>query len=223
MTKLISLYMNVANVANKLKNATGLFIATSHDGKLNMKNYFSIPQAAKLCSVDRSTMHRWVKSKKIKSYSTPGGHKRILKIDLKNWLEENQIPINIDELEEKKTKILIVDDDIGVQKYLTRLLKGILIDIEVASDGFQAGIKLIQFKPDLILLDLFMPNMNGFEVCKTVKENPSTNKTKILIMTGHATKKNRTKAISLGADAFLSKPSSKKEIISCIEKILNPK
>ena len=188
-----------------------------------MNNFFSIPQAAKICSVDRSTMHRWVTSGKIKSYSTPGGHKRILIKDLKNWLEENKMPIKIEEFEEKKIKILIVDDDISVQTYLKKLLGGIFIDIEVASDGFQAGMKLIQFKPDLILLDLFMPNMDGFEVCKTVKGNPSTHKTKILIMTGHGTKENYTKAISLGADAFLSKPSSKKEIISCIEKLLKPK
>jgi len=144
-------------------------------------------------------------------------------LDLKNWLEENKMPIKIEEFEEKKIKILIVDDDISVQTYLKKLLGGIFIDIEVASDGFQAGMKLIQFKPDLILLDLFMPNMDGFEVCKTVKGNPSTHKTKILIMTGHGTKENYTKAISLGADAFLSKPSSKKEIISCIEKLLKPK
>lgn len=215
---MISLFISVANVAN------GLFVVIFYTyGKLNMNNYFSIPQAAKTCSVDRSTMHRWVKSGKIKSYSTPGGHKRILIKDLKNWLKENQIPIKINEIKEKNTKILIVDDDISVQTYLKKMLSGIFIDIEVASDGFQAGIKLIQFKPDLILLDLFMPNMDGFEVCKTVKENPSTHKTKILIMTGHGTKENYNKAILLGADAFLSKPSSKKEIINCVEKLLKPK
>jgi len=218
LTLLISLFISVANVAN------GLFVVIFYTyGKLNMNNYFSIPQAAKTCSVDRSTMHRWVKSGKIKSYSTPGGHKRILIKDLKNWLKENQIPIKINEIKEKNTKILIVDDDISVQTYLKKMLSGIFIDIEVASDGFQAGIKLIQFKPDLILLDLFMPNMDGFEVCKTVKENPSTHKTKILIMTGHGTKENYNKAILLGADAFLSKPSSKKEIINCVEKLLKPK
>ena len=221
MTLLISLFISVANVANV---ANGLFVVIFYTyGKLNMNNYFSIPQAAKTCSVDRSTMHRWVKSGKIKSYSTPGGHKRILIKDLKNWLKENQIPIKINEIKEKNTKILIVDDDISVQTYLKKMLSGIFIDIEVASDGFQAGIKLIQFKPDLILLDLFMPNMDGFEVCKTVKENPSTHKTKILIMTGHGTKENYNKAILLGADAFLSKPSSKKEIINCVEKLLKPK
>jgi len=189
-----------------------------------MKNYFAIPQAAKLCSVNRSTMYRWVTSGKIKSYSTPGNHKRILIKDLKIWLEENQIPTKINELENKKrTKILIVDDDLGVQNYLIKILSGIFLDIEAVSDGFEAGMKIIQFKPDLILLDLFMPNMDGFEVCKIIKKNPLTRKIKILILTGHSTKENYNKSISLGADAFLSKPSSKKEIISCIEKLLKPK
>ena len=188
-----------------------------------MENYFSIPQAAKLCSVNSSTMHRWVASGKIKSYSTPGGHKRILIKDLKNWLEEHHMPIAIDEFENKKTKILIVDDEIKVQNYLKKALSGILIDVDVASDGFEAGKKLIQFKPDLLILDLFMPGMDGFEVCKKIKDDPSTQQIKILIMTGYGTQKNKNKVLSVGADAFLNKPSSKREIIDCIEKLLIPR
>jgi len=188
-----------------------------------MKNYFSIPQAAKQCSVDSSTMHRWAVSGKIKSYSTPGGHRRILIKDLKNWLEENQIPIELNEFEGKETKILLVDDDSEVLNYLKMILSGLFIEIDVASDGFEAGKKVIQFKPDLIILDLFMPNMNGFEVCKKIKEDSSTQKINILIMTGEGTKTNMDKALSLGADAFLDKPSSKKEIIACVENLLKSK
>ncbi|MCD4718681.1 MAG: response regulator [Desulfobacula sp.] len=185
-----------------------------------MKKYFSISQVAKICSVNRSTINRWVTSGKIKSYSTPGGHNRILIEDLKFFLEKNQMPIEIDELEEKKTKILIVDDDIALQEYLKIVLSGVFIEIELASDGFEAGIKIIEFKPHLVILDLFMPKADGFQVCKTIKENPSTNKIKVLIMTGYGTKENRDKVISLGADAFLSKPCSMEEIINQVEKLL---
>jgi excisionase family DNA binding protein len=185
-----------------------------------MKKYYSIPQAAKICSVGKSTMHRWVSAGKIKSYSTPGGHKRILPEHLKEWLEDNQLPFDIDEFQGDKTKILIVDDDSSVRNYLKKVLSGIFIDIDIASDGFEAGKKLIQFKPDLMILDLYMPNMDGFEVCKKVKEDSSTQKIKIIIMTGYGTKEIKEKAFLLGADAFLEKPSSKIEIISCVEKLL---
>ena len=185
-----------------------------------MKNYFTIPQAAKICSVNRSTMHRWVSSKKITAYSTPGGHKRILITDLKKFLKKNHIPIEIKDFNDGKTKILIIDDDIAVQKFLTKILSGLFTEIQVASDGFEAGIKLLEFKPSLVILDLFMPGMDGFEVCQTIKENPTTNKIKILVMTGQGTKENYDKVISLGADAFLNKPATRKEIISQIEKLL---
>jgi excisionase family DNA binding protein len=185
-----------------------------------MKNYFSIPQAAKICSVDRSTVNRWVTAGKIKSYSTPGGHKRILFKDLKLFLEKNKMPIKLNEFEEKKTKILIVDDDIDIQEYLTMILSGIFTSIQVASDGFEAGIKVMEFKPHLVILDLSMPKVDGFDVCKAIKENPSTCKIKILILTGYGTKENQTKAISLGADAFLTKPCTKTELIHQVEKLL---
>ncbi len=185
-----------------------------------MKNYFSIPQVAKICSVNRSTVNRWVTSGKIKSYSTPGGHNRILIKDLKLFLEKNQMPIELNEFEEQKTKILIVDDDIGIQQYLTTILGGIFTAIQVASDGFEAGIKVMEFKPHLIILDLSMPNTDGFEVCKAIKENPSTHKIKIIILTGYGTKENQTKAMSLGADAFLTKPCSKNDLINQVERLL---
>jgi len=191
-----------------------------------MKQYFTMSQAAKVCAVDRSTMHRWVSAGKIKSYSTPGGHKRILPEELKKWLEDNQLPFDIGEIKSDRAKILIVDDDDddeSVRNYLKKILSGIFIDISFAEDGFEAGKKLIQFEPDLMILDLCMPNMDGFEVCKKVKEDSSTQNIKILIMTGQGTKENMDKALSIGADAFLNKPSSKKEIMACVEKLLDSK
>ena len=181
---------------------------------------WSIPEAARLCSVDRSTMHRWVLAGKIKSYTTAGGHKRILPEDLKQWIEDNQLPFDINEFESNKAKILIVDDEETVRNYLKIILKGIFIDIESATDGFDAGKKVIQYQPDLIILDLFMPTMDGFEVCKNIKADPATKKIKILILSGHGTEKNEKKAMALGADAFLKKPSSKNKILECVEILL---
>ncbi len=185
-----------------------------------MKNYLTIPEAAKICSVDRSTMHRWVTSGKIKSYSTPGGTKRIQIEDLKICFEEHQIPIELTSFEKENKRILIVDDDIQMQRNLRKMLTGLFTEIEVASDGFQAGTKLISFKPHLVILDLFMPNMDGFDVCRHIKEDQSTMNIKILIITGFGSKENHDKAISLGADGFLAKPFQMKEIINQVERLL---
>jgi excisionase family DNA binding protein len=188
-----------------------------------MKKFFSIPEAAKICSVNSSTMHRWAIAGKIKSHSTPGGHKRILKEDLKAWLEEKDMPIDFDAVENKTIKILIVDDEVSIQNYLIRLLSGLLVEIEVASNGFEAGKKVVNFKPDLMILDLFMPEMNGFEVCHDVKSDPLTKNIKIIILTGRSTKEICDQSFALGADAFIEKPSTRKEIITVVKSLLKLK
>lgn len=185
-----------------------------------MNTFYTITEAAKICSVNRSTLHRWVASGKIESYSTPGGVKRIQKSALKNFLDENQMPIDLDEPNDSKKRILIVDDDIAVQNYLSAALKGPFMDLQVASDGFEAGIKVMEFKPDLLVLDLNMPGKDGFEVCQFVKANPTTNHVKILILTGYGTLDNKNKAFELGADGFLKKPAPKDKIIKEVERLL---
>lgn len=186
-----------------------------------MKSFFTMSQAATICAVNRSTMHRWVTAGKIKSYSTPGGHKRILSTDLKEWLDSNQYPYNGELFIDDKAKILVVDDDEDMRILLKNILKGIFVTVDVAKDGFEAGKKLIQFKPDLIILDLMMPGMDGFEVCENVKSDPETQRTKILILSGHGSENNKEKAMALGADDFLTKPCPKKILIDHVESLLS--
>lgn len=187
---------------------------------MTMKSFFTMSEAARVCSVDRSTMHRWVTANKIKAFCTPGGHKRILSEDLKQWLDEHQYPYDANLFLNNKAKILIVDDDESIRILLESILKGIFVELDFAEDGFEAGKKLIQFKPDLIILDLFMPQMNGFDVCKKVKSDPETKHTKILILSGHGTPENKEKAFSLGADGFMDKPCTNKEVLENVEQLL---
>ena len=170
-------------------------------------------QAAKVCAVSRATMHRWASAGKIQFYTTPGGHKRILPDTLKRWLKDNQLPFDISSFENYKIKILIVDDDESVRQYLDKLLKGPFLDTQTASDGFEAGKKIFQFKPELIFLDISMPNMDGFEVCRNIKNDPNTKHIKVIILTGHGTNENRKKAFLNGADEFLKKTIFKKRHI----------
>jgi len=76
----------------------------------------------------------------------------------------------------------------------------------VASDGFAAGIQVAEFKPGFIILDLLMPGMDGFEVCKRIKGNPETSHIKILAVTGYDTTENRDRIMAEGADAYMTKP-----------------
>ena len=183
-------------------------------------NFFTIPQAAKFCSISRVTLWRWVKSGKLKAFLTPGGQYKIRKDDLVSFIrgEMGHLPGN--EFSQE-TKILIVVDDPQVQKLFKKMLSRNGYSIEVASDGFEAGVKTVQFKPDLIILDLIMPGMNGFEVCRQIKQNANTSHIKIIACTGYDTKENKNRIMQAGADGYLVKPVEKSALFQKIKGLLS--
>lgn len=169
------------------------------------KEILSIPQAARVCSLSRVTLWKYVKSGDLKSSLTPGGHFRIQNSDLKAFMQRKGMhPLGKYEFERKK--ILLVDDDPKTQKVLTAMFTSHRFLTEVAGNGFEAGIKVMSFKPDLIILDLFMPGMDGFEVCKRIKEDSGTSHIKILAITGYDIPENKDRIMELGADGYLPKP-----------------
>jgi len=183
------------------------------------KEYYTIPEAAKVCAVDRTTMWRWVKSGNVKASVTLGGQHRIAKANLESFISENSVyplPSNVS----SKEKVLIFDDDSQIQQLFTKLLSSRGYTIEVAADGFEAGIKIMAFKPSVILLDLHMPGMDGFDVCRKVKENPVTAHIKILAITGYGTDENKDRIMRAGADGYLTKPVDAATLIKHIENLL---
>ena len=186
------------------------------------KDILTIPEAATFCAVDRVTMWRWVKSGGLKVSVTPGGHHRILKEDMESFLiDSGMYPLATRNY--PRNRILIVDDDPMIQKTFNQTLSFYKYETETAGDGFEAGIKTVQFKPDLIILDLIMPEMDGFEVCRYLKNDPTTSDVKILILTGYDTEKNREKIMEAGADDLLSKPVEVDILIRHIEVLLGRK
>lgn len=179
--------------------------------------YLSIPKAAKLCGVGRTTMWKWVKNKKLQAIVTPGGHHRILKKDLEGFIRDH---LAASSSKPRKEKILLVDDDPQIQKTLIKLLIRQDFRVENASDGFEAGTKISLFKPDLVILDLFMPGIDGFEVCKVIKKNSEYNNVKVLAMTGYDTPENKEKILAAGADGYMSKSSDMDNLVSTIRELL---
>lgn len=189
---------------------------------LTKKDILTIPEAANYCAVDRVTMWRWVKSGLLKVSVTPGRHHRILREDLEFFLISNEMyPLATKSFH--RNRVLIVDDDLMVQKTLSDALSSYKYDTETASDGFEAGIKISQFKPDLLILDLIMPGMDGFEVCRYIKNNPMISDIKILILSGYDTKKNREQIMNAGADDILGKPVEEEILIQHIENLMGGK
>jgi CheY-like chemotaxis protein/predicted DNA-binding transcriptional regulator AlpA len=183
------------------------------------KNKFvSIPKAAEKCGVDRRTLWRWVKSNKVKSFVTPGGHHRILRSEIEALLVRNGFLKNA--IKSRKT-ILVVDDDASIRRTLKQRLTRENFNVDTASEGFKAGIKVRDMKPDLIILDLMMEGVDGFEVCRTIRADSFLKNTKVLILTGFDIPENRDRAIREGADGFLAKAVGFKTILEHIHALLN--
>ena len=187
-----------------------------------MKNSFSTFEAAEYCDTTMISIIRWVKDGKIKSYRTPGGHRRIPRQALFEFMDKYNIPIP-EKVEPVRKRILIVDDDFEVRESLFLFLSGDQYNFElaVAKDGYEAGIKVMQFKPDVIILDLMMPNIDGFEVCERIKSDPLTQNIKILVLTAYDDPDNIDKANKKGADKILVKPAGTEELIGEIKLLLH--
>lgn len=183
----------------------------------DQNNFFSIPKAAEQCGVDRRTMWRWVKSGRVNSFVTPGGHHRILRSDIDSLLAKTGLPVTSPQDEKS---ILIVDDDESVRTTFQKRLIRKKFRVSTAADGFQAGLKVRDLKPDLIVLDLMMEGIDGFEVCRLIKEDPSLKDSKILVMTGFDTPENRKRALAEGADAYLPKSADFQTLLTHIQALL---
>jgi excisionase family DNA binding protein len=180
----------------------------------------TIPQAAKVCGVTRMTMWRWVKANRIQHVKTPGGHHRIDLSILNEFIGrcrsgQRQAGDRI------QPKILVVDDDKSLQKYLDRLLSKWGYIVKTCSNGFEAGIWIMKFQPNLLILDLFMPRLDGFQVCRTVKGDPDTAHIHLLAVSGHPSIINVREARAAGADAFLPKPLDRQALRSHVEAVLS--
>ena len=118
-------------------------------------------------------------------------------------------------------KVLIVDDEENIVISMEFLMNQAGYTLEIARNGEEALQKVAAFTPDLILLDIMMPKINGFEVCRRVRENPTWQEIKIIMLTAKGREVEVTKGLALGANAYIIKPFSTKELMSQIERILD--
>ena len=119
-----------------------------------------------------------------------------------------------------KSKILIADDNVPNVELLEAYLAQMSCEIAVAADGQETLDQVAKFQPDLILLDIMMPKLSGFEVCKQLKRDPATKQIMILMVTALNEPGDIERAVSAGCDDFLSKPVNKLELVKRVENML---
>jgi DNA-binding response OmpR family regulator len=117
-------------------------------------------------------------------------------------------------------EILVVDDDPYIQRSLSFVLRKEGFEVEVASNGEEALNKAREFKPKIIMLDVMMPKLNGFAACRAIKSDPATKSSYVIILTSKGQEVDREMGLKEGADEFMTKPFSPKEIVAKIRSIL---
>lgn len=177
--------------------------------------YLTTAQVAKLLMVSPATVRLWVGKGWIQAQVTPGGHRRIMKRDVERFARERGLVLAT---ESESTRILIVDDDEQFSHYLSEVLsrQGDDIEVSVAHTGFEAGYQAREFKPEVILLDLMMPTLDGFEVCKILKMDRRTSHIRVVAMTGYYSHENVQRILDLGAAQCLSKPFEVDELLEAV-------
>tara|TARA_B100000686_G_C16200634_1_gene670405 strand:- start:25 stop:480 length:456 start_codon:yes stop_codon:yes gene_type:complete len=120
-------------------------------------------------------------------------------------------------------KILIADDNEANCELLEAYLASVECEIQVAVDGQDALDKVAEFAPDLILLDVMMPKLSGFEVCEKLKQDPATRKIMVLMVTALNERGDIERAVQSGTDDFLSKPVNQVELVKRVENMLKLK
>jgi len=190
-----------------------------------MEDTLTVFTASKYCDVSSKTMISWVETGKIKAHSTVGGHRRIKKSDLEIYMRSQGIPIPAEEDEGTRKKILVVDDDLIIVESIVQALEEDEFNYEVisASDGFEAGLQVKHFNPDLLILDIMMPDIKGYEVCKKIKTNDKTKNTKIIVLSAYLDDEKFAQMKEHGADVCFSKPLTLAKLKNEVAKLLGLK
>lgn len=173
----------------------------------HIRAYMTPNEVAELLRVSPVTIRQWAQKNWIKAATTAGGHRRFLRKDVEEFARQRGMELS----SYGPPRVLVVDDNRSFARYLADLLASqpLGIEIETAHDGFDAGRKVLQFDPAIVLLDLKMPGMDGFSVCQQLKEDQATKNIRIIAMTGYYTPENETNIIKAGAEACLAKPFDK--------------
>jgi excisionase family DNA binding protein len=182
------------------------------------KRNLSTFDVAQLLEVDPGSVANWIDSGLLKAYRTPGGHRRVSVEDLVRFLRQHQMPIPA-RLQDRRACVVVVDDEPAAAAMIAEAVKTAHPEYEVvqAHDGFRAGSLVAALTPEVVILDLGMPGLDGFEVCRLIKSQEATGHATVIAVTTCPSEESRRRILDCGASLCLTKPLDLNELIAQVE------
>jgi excisionase family DNA binding protein len=179
-------------------------------------------EVATACQVTIPTVKRWIREGYLTAFQTAGGHYRVTRDELDRFCRARHIPAEADTVLDMP-KVLIIEDDPSTLAALADALTWVgRYKVETAEDGYEGLIKVGSFRPDVLVLDIRMPELNGFQVCRRVKADPVSRWTRILAVSGYVHSDTTAQALEAGADAFLEKPIDLRRLQAEVDRLVAP-
>lgn len=181
------------------------------------KDVLTTGEVAKICNVAPRTVSKWFDSGQLVGYRIPGSKDRRIPLQqLIKFMKQHGMPL--DGLMTGSTRVLIVDDEADIVSVIEKVLEDeVKYEVEVARSGFAAGVAAEKFRPQVILIDLHLKDLDAREVVKQVKANPDLQLTKVIAMSGKISDADVKAMLSQGFDGFLRKPFHVRQVIEKIE------
>jgi excisionase family DNA binding protein len=188
-----------------------------------MKDLFTTGEAAEICRISQQTIIRCFDAGRLEGFRVPGSRfRRIPRQSLVKFMKENKIPL--DSIESGKRKVLIVDDDAEIIELIVDVLdRDGRFETKTASSGYEAGMATEKFRPELILLDYMLPDVNGNVVCQAIRKNPEFENIRIIIVSGVVKQDEIAQLLKSGAQDFIRKPFDVAELTDKITSVLQMK
>jgi excisionase family DNA binding protein len=182
------------------------------------KAVFTTGEAATICNLSQQTIIRCFDSGQLKGFRVPGSKfRRIPRESLLNFMKDNQIPM--DGFDSDTIRVLVVDDDPDIiELFVDALGNNKRFELETATTGYDAGLKTRSFRPDVIVLDYMLPDINGNVVCQSIRKDEELADTRVLIISGMVDPSEVESLREAGANDFIKKPF---EIEDVVDRMLN--
>ncbi|KAA0214895.1 response regulator [bacterium] len=194
-------------------------LAPSLSRRLDSMRYYTTSEVAKICKVHRNTILTAIRKGVLRIHRTPGGHARISQEDLDEFIHRRSLATT--KVKSAK-RVLIVDDDPVFNQITSAVLASAGYSVRVAATGFEAGMLLAEYRPDIVLVDLMLPDVRGDAICRRIRSTPALADMAILAVSSTSDKPLVDQLLRAGADDFLAKPFSHESLLTRVSYLLSP-